>query len=180
MADLSMAIRLMPENWTFWYYRATTKSLDGRPTEAVEDFEECIKIAEDWERYPLVHWLYTTYVIELKDKEKALASLSRISDNAVAPQMDYGYCRCVKLYKGLVTPEQFVDLKDMEEKCLKHENRINLELSTMYYGLYAYAVCVGDDVLADKALRELLKIGIPEAFGYKRGMVEARKRGIVQ
>lgn len=179
VADLTMATRIMPENWTFWYYRATAYHLEGKYEDSVRDFEECIKLAEPWERYPLVHWLYTTYLLDLNDKDSALKSLELIADDTVPPQMDYGYSRCVKLYKGLLKSEEFVDKENMENDVLKHENRVNLELNTMYYGLYAYAIYIDDQKLADEALKELLKIGIPAAFGYKRGAAAAKERGLI-
>lgn len=178
ISDLTMATRIMPDNWTFWYYKATANNLEGKYEESANDFKMCVKIAEPWECYPLVHWLYTTYLLDLNDKEKAQASLKLIPDDAVPPQMDYGYSRCVKLYKGIIKPEEFVD-KNMENDCLKQEGRVNLELSTMYYGLYAYAIFIDDQKLADEALKDLLKIGVPAAFGYKRGVVAAKQRGLI-
>ena len=67
----------------------------------------------------------------------------------------------------------------MQEKCLKQPNRINLELNTMYYGLFAYSMYIGDEARADNALRELLKVAVPQAFGYKKGIVFAKKRGLI-
>ena len=180
MADLTLATRITPESWTFWYYCGTTRYLHGLKEESIEDFRKCAELAEPYERYPFVHWLYTISLCALGEKEKAVEALSLVPDDAVPPQMDYGYCRCVKLYKGLIKPESFIDIQDMQEKCLKHENRINLELNTMYYGLYAYALYINDNSLADYALKELMKIAIPTAFGYKRGVEAARKRGIIE
>lgn len=180
MADLTLATRIMPENWTFVYYQATARNLRGLYEESIADFKTCASIAEPWERYPFVHWLYTTYLVDLGDRENAVKALELVPDDAVPPQMDYGYCRCVKLYKGFVSKDEFVDIADMQEKCLKQENRINLELNTMYYGLYAYAIFTGDEALADHALKELMKVAVPNAFGYKKGVVAAKKRGLIQ
>ena len=102
MADLTLATRIMPENWTFWYYCGTTRYLHGLKEESIEDFRKCAELAEPYERYPFVHWLYTIYLCDLGEKEKAVEALSLVPDDAVPPQMDYGYCRCVKLYKGLI------------------------------------------------------------------------------
>ena len=179
IADLTMATHIDGSLWTFYYYRATAYSLEGMYGEACEDFKTCIRIAEDWECCPMVHWLFTTYVLELKDPKRAEEALKLVPTDIVPPQMDYGYHRCFKLYNGLVTPDEFVDIPDMREKCLKQPNRINLELNTMYYGLFAYSVYTGDEARADYALRELMKIAIPQAFGYKKGVVFAKARGLI-
>lgn len=179
MADYTMAIRLMPDLWTFWYYKATANNLNGRYEESIKDFKECMKLSEPWEQYPLVHWLYTTYLLDLGDKEKAAESLKLLPDDAVPPQMDYGYSRCVKLYKGILKPEEFVDKENMAKNVLPHENRVNLELSTMYYGLYAYAIFIDDQKLADDALKSLMEIGVPAAFGTQRGLAAAKNRGLI-
>jgi tetratricopeptide (TPR) repeat protein len=179
IADLTMAIRLEPEVWAHWYYRATTYNLNGMFKEAGEDFEHCISVAEEYERCPMVHWLYTTY-IELGDMDAARKCLARISADIVPPQMDYGYHRCILLYKGILTPDTFVDIPDMEKKCLKQPGRINLELNTMYYGLYCFHLLNGENDKADSALRKLIEIAVPNAFGWLRGKVAAEKRGLIK
>ena len=54
------------------------------------------------------NWLYTSYC-ELGRYKEAQECLSLIEDDVVPPQMDYGYSMCVKLYNGLVKPEEFID-----------------------------------------------------------------------
>lgn len=179
ISDLTLATRLDNTLWTFYYYRATAYSLEGYYEEACEDFKTCIRIAEDWECCPMVHWLFTTYVLELNDRKRAEESLKLIPTDIVPPQMDYGYHRCFLLYNGLIAPDDFVNIPDMQEKCLKQPNRINLELNTMYYGLFAYSMYIGDEARADNALRELLKVAVPQAFGYKKAIVFAKKRGLI-
>lgn len=177
IADLTFSIHL-EDIWLFHYYRATTYNLHGMYEESCEDFKACVRLAENWECCPMVHWLFTTYLLELKDKKRAVEALSLIPDDIVPPQMDYGYHRCVMLYKGLISPDAFIDIKDMQEKCLKQKNRINLELNTMYYGLFAYSVYTGDEARAKKALEELMKIAVPNAFGYSKGCKYAKEYGV--
>ncbi|MDL2219265.1 hypothetical protein LJC04_02850 [Ruminococcaceae bacterium OttesenSCG-928-O06] len=179
IADLTMAIRIEPEVWTHWYYRATTYNLAGKFAESAADFEDCIHNAEDWERCPMVFWLYTTCV-ELGDFDGAKKALTLIPDDITPPQMDYGYNRCIQLFKGFLTPENFIEPKDvMEAKILKQPQRWELELNTMYLGLYYYQIFNGNEAAADDALRELMKIPFPNAFGWLRGEPIARRRGLV-
>ena len=179
MSDLRFALRLMPDNWVFWYYCATSNNLTGRYEESIEDFMKCIEFTEPGERYPFIHWIYTTYLLDLGDKAKAKEALNLIpSKEFQPPQMDYGYVRNVMLYSGQVSPQDFVDLEEMNEKCLGTDNRVNLELNGMYYGLFAYAVYMEDQALQKEALENLLKVKVEGAFGYTRGLVHAKKLGL--
>ena len=45
--------------------------------------------------------------------------------------MDYGYSMCVKLYKGLAKPEEFIDEEKMAKVVLPRENRVLFEENTM-------------------------------------------------
>jgi len=126
-----------------------------------------------------VHWLFTSYLLELNDPKRAAEALTLIPKDVVPPQMDYGYHRCFLLYTGQITPDEFVNIPEMEEKCLKNPGRIELELNTMYYGLFAYSVYTGDEERANYALKELMKIAVPQAFGYKKGVVFAKQRGLI-
>ena len=136
LADFTVAIHLDSDCWTYWYYRATTLNLNGHLEESIDDFRECMRLSNPAEHYPLIHWIYTTYV-QLGKFDEAEKTLDLIDATVEPPQMDYGYCRAVRLYKGLVKPEEFVE-PDMKDKVLPRENRVNLELNGMYYGLYCY------------------------------------------
>ena len=92
--------------------------------------------------------------------------------------MDYGYCRSVRLYKGLVKPEEFIDIPAMQKAVLPREKRVELELNTMYYGLYCYWMVHGDQEKAYDAIRELHKIAYPGAFGYTKSIPIAKKLGL--
>lgn len=179
VAELTLASRLDATEWTFLYYRATTYSLHGMYEQACEDFKDCLRIAGADESCPMVHWLFTTYLLELKDPQRAAQSLKLIPLDITPPQMDYGYHRCFKLYTQQVSKEDFIDIPEMEEKCLKAPGRIDLELNTMYYGLFAYCVFTGDEEGADEALNQLIKIANPNAFGYKKATAFARQRGLI-
>ena len=76
--------------------------------DCLSDFRACPDLTAENEPYPLIHWLYTFYC-ELGRYKEAQECLSLIKDDVVPPQMDYGYSMCVKLYKGLVKPEEFID-----------------------------------------------------------------------
>ena len=179
IAELTLANCIDKSDWTFMYYRATTFNLFGYYEESCRDFKACLDMVPAEETYPMIHWLYTTYLLELKDPARARAAIDLVKYTEDYPQMDYGYHRCYQLYAGLVDKEHFIDIDEMKEKCLKRPGRIELELNTMYYALFAYCVETGDEQGADNALRALLKIPVEGAFGYKKGLQFAKERGII-
>lgn len=168
--DFTEAIELNPTVWTFWYYRATNLNLRGFFEESIADFKEAANRTNDPNlNAPMAHWIYTTYVADLDDREQAKAALDIYPDHACPPQMDYGYNRCIQLYKEILTPETFIDLDDMKEKCLPRPGRIQLELNTMYFALFAYHLFHQNQEAASEALAKLRDIAIDGAFGYLKG-----------
>ncbi|MBP3701176.1 MAG: hypothetical protein J6I64_04755 [Lachnospiraceae bacterium] len=179
MADFTVAIHLDSDNWTYWYYRATTQNLAGYLEESIDDFKMCMKYSDPHEHYPLIDWIYNTYV-EMGKYEEAEKALDLMPDATIEPpQMDFGYCRCVRLFKGLVSPEEFIDIPLMERSVLPRENRVNLELNGMYYGLYSYWMVHGEPEKAKDALKELFKIAYPGAFAHTKATPIAKKLGII-
>ncbi|MBP3701175.1 MAG: hypothetical protein J6I64_04750 [Lachnospiraceae bacterium] len=179
IADLTIAIRLEEDNWLNWYYRATTQNKAGYKEESIEDFKMCMKYSRANEHYPLVYWIYTTYV-DMGKYEEAEKALELMADATIEPpQMDFGYCRSVRLFKGMVSPEEFIDIPLMQRSVLPRENRVNLELTGMYYGLYCYWMVHGDPEKAADAIREVQKIPYPGAFGYERSIPVAKKLGMI-
>ena len=57
-----------------------------------------------------------------------------------APPMHYAYKRRVLLYKGLITPEEFIDEDDIRARMVDQEDRFTLEIATLLFGLYMYYV----------------------------------------
>ena len=179
VADFSVAIQLDPSCWTYWYYRATTLNLKDYVEESMDDFRQCLHLSQPAEHYPLIHWLYTSNV-QLGRFEEAEKCLDLIDATVEAPQMDYGYCRVVRLYKGIVKPEEFIDIPAMQKAVLPQENRVNLELNGMYYGLYCYWTLHGEPEKAAQAIRDLQKVAYPGAFGYTKSIPIAKKLGIIE
>ncbi len=179
MADFELACRLDSNNCAFRYYMATTENLAGHYEKAVNDFRICVDMAEPEELYPWATWLHLTYLLDLNDSDNAQKALSLVDDDVQPRQMDYGYHRCVQLFKGIIEPENFVDLADIETKCLKQPGRIQLELNMMYSGLYAYSIMIGDDALGREAITKLTQLEDSSSFGYKKGMEVAKRMGLV-
>ena len=178
VADFTMAIRLDSSNWIYWYYRATTLNLHGHVAESLEDFTRCLSLTAPEEHYPLADWLYTSNV-ELGRYDQAQKSLELVDASVQAPQMDYGYRRSVLLYKGLVTPEEFIDIPLLEKNVLPQEGRVRLELNGLYYSLYCYWMVHGDEQKAADAIRRLLEVAWPGAFAHTKALPIAKRLGLV-
>ena len=178
IADFTMAIRLDPEVYSFWYYRAVSNNLRGHYEAAIYDFRRAMEQTQPFERYGLIDWQFTSYV-EMGDMEKAKAVLDEIGDDLPAPQMHYGYKRRVRLYKGLITPEEFIDIDDINKHLIPQENRLQLEITTLLFGLYIYYVYRGDEQKANETLLEILKDPYKGAFGAIKAEEAAKARGLI-
>jgi hypothetical protein len=180
IADFTMCIALDSQNWTYWYYRATTENINGLYEDSVEDFKACLKISRKGDQYPIGDWIYTTLATMGKYKE-AVASLKDIADDEKCEQMDYGYKRTVQLYKGIIKPEEFIDLDLFKEKMLPRPNRVELELTGMYYGMYWFYMINGEEEKANEAIKKILAIDLfPTAFGYQKALQIAKEKGITK
>ena len=124
------------------------------------------------------NWLYTSYC-ELGRYKEAQECLSLIKDDVVPPQMDYGYSMCVKLYKGLVKPDEFIDEEKMAKVVLPRENRVQLEENTMLYGLYWYWMVHGNEKEAKKAIKKAAGDSISRRLRcYSKSLPIAKKMGL--
>lgn len=180
IADISLACCLNPGNWENWYYLAVTQNLNSHYKESVKAFEECAKcVPEKAGLYPIVDWLFTTY-IKMGDHAKAKAALALIDTSLPSSIMDYSYRKRVRLFKGEIPPEGFVDMKEIMDSCLKTKDRPVLEVITQLYGLSVYYAFIGDIEKSNEALLELLKQPFfHNGFGYIKGVMDARERGLI-
>lgn len=178
IADTTMAIRLEPEKWNHWYYRGVTNNLNGCYKEAIADFEQCLLLVGPEEYYPLIDWLFQCYV-DLGQMDKAKATLDRIDTSVVPPTMDNGYRRRVQLYKGEVTPDEFIDVEEIERTCLKLPGRVELEVTSLTLGLYVYYTYKGETEKANEVLRQLPNMKPAAAFAVIKGTQLAKQRGLI-
>ncbi|MBQ8536107.1 MAG: tetratricopeptide repeat protein [Clostridia bacterium] len=178
LADFTMSIRLDPEVYSFWYYHAVTNNLAGNYEAAIYDFRRAMEQTQPFERYGLIDWQFTSYV-EMGDMEKAKAVLDEIDDDLEAPQMHYGYKRRVRLYKGLISPEEFIDVEDIKKHLIQQDNRLQLEITTLLFGLYIYYIYKGEEEKANETLLEILKDPYKGAFGAIKAEDAAKARGLI-
>ena len=152
--------------------------MNGHVEESLDDFTRCISLTAPEEHYPLADWLYTSNV-ELGRYAEAEKSLDLVDASVEAPQMDYGYRRSVLLYKGLVSPEEFIDIPLLEKNVLPQKDRVRLELNGLYYSLYCYWMVHGEPEKAADAIRELMKVAYPGTFAHTKAIPIAKRLGIL-
>ncbi|HEY5690787.1 MAG TPA: tetratricopeptide repeat protein [Cyclobacteriaceae bacterium] len=120
------------QHW-IWYHIGLCYYLNHAYIQAVPAYEKCL--AESRSNKNLAgasDWLYNTYM-RLGEKEKATNLLDAISPS-MKTDRDHPYFRRIMLYKGVITPEELVDVD---------QNPIKASVSdiTKMYGLanwYAY------------------------------------------
>ena len=175
---MTMAIRLQPEVWNYFYYRAVAENLNGQSEDAIADFMECFKLTEPCEHYPLVDWLFI-WCLDQNNRERAKEMLDLIDANIIPPAMDYAYWRRVQLYKGIIQPEELMDVEHIKKHCLQLPNRVQLEIETLTFGLFVYYNYIDDQEKANETLLKIASFKPSAAFGYLKGTAIARERGLI-
>ena len=85
----------------------------------------------------MVDWIFSCYV-DLGDMEGARAILDEVPDDLEVPDMDWDYKMRVRLYKGLVRPEDMIDLVEIRKHVPDPEDDLKLDIVTLRFGLYLY------------------------------------------
>ena len=92
--------------------------------------------------------------------------------------MDFDYKRRVQLYKGIVRPEELIDLEEIRRHVPDPEDDLTLDINTLLFGKYIYYVYLGEQEKADGALREVLATAYEGAFATSKARIAAAERGI--
>lgn len=169
-ADLALSARLDPTNWDTLYHLGLAHYLLEDYAAAAEDYEACLKLSHTGEQIvPVVDWYWMT-AKRLGDEKKA-AELLRL----VTPETDPGengvYKRRILMYKGLIRPEELMQLDGVA--------RPELELASQGYGLANYYYLNGEVGKCNDLLAQILESRqFWAAFGYLAALVDARRRGL--
>lgn len=180
IADATLAIRLEPDIWTYWYYRAVPRNLAGDARGALEDFMQCYRMTPENEHYPLVDWMFLC-CLDMGDMDRAAETLKLIDTSVELHHcMDYAYRRRIRLYKGEIKPEEMIDDEDiLKNAYVAQPGRVQLEHETLTFGLFAYYTYIGDTQKANETLKTIASFKPSAAFGYLKGTDIARKRGLI-
>ena len=178
IADFTMALRLEPDVYLYWYYRAVTNNLRGDYAAAIYDFRQALRFTQPLERYCIIDWLFTCYV-EAGDKEGARKVLDEIEDDLPSPDMDYDYKQRVRLYKGLETPETLIDRDEIRKHVPDPMDDLRLDITTLLFGQYVYYLYHDEQEKAGQVLLEILKDPYEGAFATVKARAAAKERGLI-
>ena len=168
-ADLEMATRLDPKNWDSWYHLGLAYYLLGEYENAAKVYESCLNASrDDADRVAVIDWYWMTCK-RLGREERADQLLEMVREDT-DPGENASYLRRILMYKGLIRPEELMDIEGAPFP--------ELELVTQGYGLANYYHLNGDEEKCDALLRQIL--GAKQfwaAFGYLAALVDAKSKG---
>ena len=177
IADFTMAIKLEEDVNMFWYYRAVTHNVNGRFHEAIADFRQALKYAQPEDSYSMVDWIFSCYV-DLGDMEGARAILDEVPDDLEVPDMDWDYKMRVRLYKGLVRPEDMIDPVEIRKHVPDPEDDLKLDIVTLRFGLYLYYTYKGETEKANEEIVKIISDPFEGAFAVEKARIVAKERGL--
>jgi len=172
-ADFTIASRMIPDNWDVWYHLALSHFLLRDYAKAEEAYKRCYEItfqSDETERQlaAIANWYWIT-LQRLGKKEEAQAILDSVP-NDLEPGPNVAYMDLVKMYKGLVTPEEL--LADDED--------VQVNFITRGFGIANYYEHLGQRAKSDAVIENILKAGNDTgtyfAFGCIAAMLEKEYR----
>ena len=125
----------------------------------------------------MVDWIFTSYV-DMGDMEGARCALDLVADDLDVPDMDWDYKRRVRLYKGLVKPDEMIDEAEIR-KHVPDPNDLLLDIVTLRFGLFVYYTYVGDTQKANDQLMAIINKPYEGAFATTKARAYAKARGLI-
>lgn len=169
-ADFELSSRLDPTNWDTWYHLGLSYYLLCDYKRAAKAYQACLDITDtDDLLVAIVDWYWMTSK-RLGDDKKAAELLDMFHPDA-DPGENVSYKRRVLLYKGLLNPEDLIEIEGAEFP--------DLEIATQGYGLSNYYFVNGDINKSNEVLEKVLSTkSFWSAFGFLASVVDANTRGL--
>jgi tetratricopeptide (TPR) repeat protein len=145
-ADLETAVALDPKLPGAWYYLGLLEYMAGRFDKAAADYEKNLALQDgDLARgIGTVDWLYMSYRRGKQD-QKAQELLARVTPDLKIEGNARLYLNRLLFYKGLKTEEDLMKLAG-----------VDIERTTLLYGIGNFRLCAGDQARARRAFNEAL------------------------
>ena len=171
LADFVMSIRLDPTDGLEWHYAGVCCFYMDKYDEAADYFRRAIQAHRAngthlvW---PEVDWIFMACMRGGKPEE-AVRALDLVGNDEPVEQSDYFYKKRVELYKGVVTPEEYLERLD------RHSN---LDAMTELYALSNYYYYLAHEPAKSmEVIDEILAMpDYHHAFGYKSAVIDKRER----
>lgn len=166
LADFVMSIRLDPTDGLEWHYAGVCCFYMNRYEEAAEYFKKAIeahRVNGTHLVWPEVDWTYMAYM-HCGRREDAIKALDLVGNDEPVELTDFFYKKRVELYKGVVTPDEYMEHIDWSS---------NLVAMTGLFALANYYYYQADE--PEKAMPLIDKIlAMPDyhhSFAYKSAII---------
>lgn len=171
LADFTMAVRMIPENWDAWYHLGLTRFLLRDYEGAAEAYASCLKVCRDERDLVAVSDWYWMTCKRLGREDVCEEILSRIHDGMDGGDSVEYYYR-LQMYQGKLKPEDVLpqDLSTVTP----------LGIATRGFGVANYYNILGDHERAEEIFALILESGREDmynAFGYMATLAE---KGMIQ
>ena len=162
-ADLTIASRLIPENWDVWYHLGLTLVLLGNYPLAELAYKKCAFVTSerDTNIIPLTNWTYVCLMLQGKIDE-AKEVLKRIPDDMTTTDYNAGYLEMINFYKGKLTEQDLLEIPEG----LSEEDRTEriFNVCTHGFGLACHFLGLGDADHYHKIIDYVLEVGKDTAW----------------
>lgn len=171
-ADFSIASRLIPDNWAVWYHLALCHFLLKDFKKAEIAYRRCYELSTTLELKVAVsdwYWITLQRLGKPEEAQKLLDAMKPAFDNPdFDPGADLVYYQRLKMYAGIITPEELMDIRDHSES-LVHK-------LTISFGLANYLRVQGQEQQAEEIFSWMRKAGEEEyyAFAYIAAMMDQK------
>jgi tetratricopeptide (TPR) repeat protein len=170
-ADFRMASRLNPGDFHIWYHLGLAYFLLRMFDDALAAYETCYAVTTEKDPLPdIVDWYWRTLMrLGRKDEAQAVADKFIADDEKYNPIDTAGYYHCCLLYKGLMDPETFLQVK-------VPAGRKWVAGSTKAFCLANYYLMYGQKDKAVAIMKDLIKnnegMDAYSSFGYLAAKIE--------
>lgn len=174
-ADFSVASRLIPDNWAVWYHLGLCNFILKDFKKAEIAYRRCYELSTTLQMKVAVsdwYWMTLSRLGKKEDAQKLLDAMKPAFDDPnFDPGDDLVYFLRLKIYAGILTPEELIAIRDQNENLV---HRI-----TISFGLANYLRIQGREQEAEKIFSWMREAGKDEcyyAFGYIAAMMDNQTR----
>lgn len=167
LADLTRGNRLDPTMYGIWYQLGVARFVHGDFAAAADAFTHALNSPppDDNERAGSYDWLWMSLSRAGRPAE-AQAVLARLqADDSLRVTSGAAYVRRLRLYRGMITPDQVVTPADTGD----------VAIATLSYGLGNWYLLRGDTAKARECFERAIRSGGWPAFGFIAAEAELRR-----
>ena len=162
-ADLTVASRLIPENWDVWYHLGLTHVLLGNYELAELAYRKCAFVTSERASncIPLANWSYLALMHQGKT-EQTQQVLRGIPDDMTTQDYNSGYLEMINFYKGRLSESDMLDIRpDLDESARKE--RI-FDVCTHAFGMANHFYTTGNKKRYAELIDYILELGQEAAW----------------